>query len=44
MSSGNTSMKGALWDNTSGLISDLKEGTIGSYRQKVDFRKRHQSR
>lgn len=39
MSSGNTSMKGALWDNTSGLISDLKEGTIGSYRQKVDFEK-----
>ena len=40
MSSGNTSMKGALWDNTSGLISDLKEGTIGSYRQKSGFSKK----
>lgn len=44
MSSSNTSMKGALWDNTSGLISDLKDGTIGSYRQKSGFSKRRQSR
>ena len=40
MSSSNTSMKGALWDNTSGLISDLKDGTIGSYRQKSGFSKK----
>ncbi len=33
-------MKGALWDNTSGLISDLKDGTIGSYRQKSGFSKK----